>query len=112
MVVGLGGDRIFCPTCLKRARDTVRIKEIPHDNPNGVHVPHERRVGKGNHFRVNQLTDPRDIYEMTAPGRKAQQAAEVAACNAVTTTPPAKPDGGAKKALVGGLDDVKGGRQE
>jgi hypothetical protein len=46
------------------------------------------------------------------PGRKAQQAAEVAACNAVTTTPPAKPDGGAKKALVGGLDDVKGGRQE
>lgn len=46
------------------------------------------------------------------PGRKAQQAAEVAACNAVATTPPAKPDGGAKKALVGGLDDVKGGRQE
>jgi len=29
-------------------------------------VPHERRVGKGSRFRVDQLTDPRDIYEMTA----------------------------------------------
>jgi len=29
-------------------------------------VPHERRVGKGEDFRVVHLTDPRDIYEMTA----------------------------------------------
>lgn len=29
-------------------------------------VPHERRVGKGQNFHINQLSDPRDIYEMTA----------------------------------------------
>lgn len=29
-------------------------------------VKHERRVGKGEKFRIDRLTDPRDIYEMTA----------------------------------------------
>lgn len=29
-------------------------------------VKHERRVGRGETFRVDRLTDPRDIYEMTA----------------------------------------------
>jgi hypothetical protein len=29
-------------------------------------VKHERRVGKGDNFRIDVLTDPRDIYEMTA----------------------------------------------
>lgn len=29
-------------------------------------VKHERRVGKGDNFRVDKLTDPRDIYEMVA----------------------------------------------
>lgn len=29
-------------------------------------VKHERRVGKGDNFRIDVLTDPRDIYEMVA----------------------------------------------
>lgn len=29
-------------------------------------VKHERRVGKGDNFKVNSLSDPRDIYEMVA----------------------------------------------
>lgn len=29
-------------------------------------VKHERRVGKGENFRIDELTDPRDIYEMVA----------------------------------------------
>lgn len=29
-------------------------------------VKHERRVGRGERFRIDRLTDPRDIYEMTA----------------------------------------------
>lgn len=30
------------------------------------HVKHERRVGRGDDFRIDRLTDPRDIYEMVA----------------------------------------------
>lgn len=29
-------------------------------------VRHERRVGKGNDFRIDKLTDPRDLYELVA----------------------------------------------